>query len=351
MAPHASSNAPHMAPLGARLMQTVGRTLQRIGRRGAAEAPKFAPLYDANRFVSFFTYVLLHGWVFNPVSPLAGVSVLQDGRRHGEAVVGLPSPDVDLAPNLRFELTAQVPGLDWSKAVVEFAFADGTVTTVAADAIAMQYKRNRNIAGQEFGGDPAFETFINALLDSDDGTILELGSRARYGTIRRDWFPSMKYIGVDIVPGDNVDIVCDAHSVSTKLAHNSVDGVFSAATFEHLMMPWKVAIELNRVMRVGAVGYIRTHQTLGMRDVPWDYWRYSDAAWSALFNRHTGFEIVSTHLGDPLFLVPFLMGPEWYGHETSAGFSVSSVTFRKVADTTLTWDVPLEDLVDTNYPE
>jgi hypothetical protein len=346
----ASSNAPNTANLVPRLIQALGRVTRRTARPGLAEAPKFAPLFDTNRFISFFTYVKLHGWVFNPVSPLVGVAVRQDGTRHGEVAVGLPSPDVDLAPNLRFELTAQVPGLDWSKAVVEFIFADGTVTAVTADDIAAQYKRNRNIAGQEFGGDPAFETFFNTLLEGDDGTILELGSRARSGIVRRDWFPLMNYIGVDIVAGDNVDVVCDAHLLSSKVPHNSVDGVFSAATFEHLIMPWKVAIELNRVMRVGAVGYIRTHQTLGMHDVPWDYWRYSDAAWAALFNRHTGFEIMATYLGDPLFVVPHLMGPEWYGHETSAGFSVSSVTFRKVAETTLTWDVPVEGLVGTQYP-
>jgi len=316
----------------------------------ADPSPENSPRYDFDRFISFFAFVSLRGWVYHPTSRLSGICVCQDERRYGEATVNRPSPDVDLGPDLRFEMLALVPGLDWLKAVVELTFADGSVTTLTAEEIDNQHQRNLRAGGQEFGGDTAFAAFVRRLPAISTGTMLEIGSRARSDTIRRDWFPTMGYIGVDILPGDNVDLVCDAHKLSEKLPRASVDGVFSVSTFEHLLMPWKVIVELNRVMRLGAVGYIRTHQTIGLHDLPWDYWRFSDLAWGALFNRRTGFEIEVTHLGEPMFIVPFEMAPKWFGNERSAGFAVSAVTFRKVAETTLDWDVPLEEISSAPYP-
>lgn len=40
-------------------------------------------------------------------------------------------------------------------------------------------------------------------------------------------------------------------------------------------MPWLVATEINKVMKTGAFGHICTRQTLPLREVPHDFWRYS----------------------------------------------------------------------------
>ena len=94
-------------------------------------------------------------------------------------------------------------------------------------------------------------------------------------------------------------VVADAHQLSSVLPASYFDAVTSTAVFEHLVMPWKVAIEMNRVMKVGAWAFIYTHQTIGMHDLPWDYFRFSDNAWKGIFNRHTGFEIIGTELSRP----------------------------------------------------
>jgi len=315
-------------------------------------------LYSLDRFISFFTYVSLRGWAYRADARLAGVCIRQREQRYGEATLNLPSPDVTLGCNLRFELTTLVPDLDWSDAVVELSFGDGMRQDLTVEAIEARRQELYRAQDREFGGDMAFPTggdasfgdFLRLLAENPDGLLLEVGSRARSGFVRRDLFPNMRYLGTDILPGENVDIVCDAHEMARHIPHNSIDAVFCTSTFEHILMPWKVAIEMNKIMRIGAAGYIRTHQSIGMHDLPWDYWRFSDTAWPAIFNRATGFEIVRTYLGEPMFVVPFDMAPKWYGNENTAGFAASAVTFRKVAETGLTWNVAASDLEPTSYP-
>jgi hypothetical protein len=118
--------------------------------------------------------------------------------------------------------------------------------------------------------------------------MLDVGGRARSGFDFSTWFPAADVTVLDIMDAPNVDVVADAHAMSTSLPRERFDAVSSMATFEHLMMPWVVVTQMNVVMRDGGIAYISTHQTLGMHDIPWDFWRFSDTAWDALFNRHTG---------------------------------------------------------------
>lgn len=116
-------------------------------------------------------------------------------------------------------------------------------------------------------------------------------------------------------------------------------------------MPWKVVLEINKILKTGGVGFVATHQSLGLHDMPWDFWRYSDTAWDALFNHHTGFEILSRELGVPNYIIPVLYRDVTKGSDRAKGFQVSSVTFRKIGESKLRWDVPLNDLTETMYPE
>ena len=84
--------------------------------------------------------------------------------------------------------------------------------------------------------------FFDELRRFTSPKVLELGSRARSGISRREYFGDADYTGVDILRGENVDLVCDAHQLS-RFISSKYDFVFSVSVFEHLMMPWKVAIE------------------------------------------------------------------------------------------------------------
>lgn len=185
------------------------------------------------------------------------------------------------------------------------------------------------------------------------GRILEIGSRARSGVTRRLLFGDRPYVGVDVLPGEGVTAVGDAHALSTIVEPESIDIIFSSSVFEHLVMPWKVALEMNKVLRTGGIALIVTHQTCGMHDRPWDFWRFSDTAWHGIFNRRMGFEIVHAHLGCPMYIVPFLRLAEFAGYEASAGFYQSAVLVRKIgsSDPDLRWDLGAQDVLNTVYPE
>lgn len=191
-----------------------------------------------------------------------------------------------------------------------------------------------------------------AARDTADGRprMLDIGGRARSGVERRQQFPQCDVTTFDIVADPSVDVVGDAHELSHHFAPNWFDLAFCVSVFEHLLMPWKAALEINAVLRQGGVALIHTHQTIGMHDLPWDFWRYSDTAWHGLFNAATGFEVLHTSLQGFMHIVPRAWNDRYRQAEQSGGFEGSTVIVRKIGPTALRWDVPLSSVLVTHYP-
>lgn len=61
-------------------------------------------------------------------------------------------------------------------------------------------------------------------------SVLEIGSLNVNGTVR-DFFQNSFYIGVDVAPGECVDVVCFGHEYN--LPDNTFDVVISTESFEH----------------------------------------------------------------------------------------------------------------------
>ncbi|MBF0609315.1 MAG: class I SAM-dependent methyltransferase [Candidatus Magnetobacterium sp. LHC-1] len=133
--------------------------------------------------------------------------------------------------------------------------------------------------------------------------ILEIGSRKVVGSMPRQLISSKaEFVGLDIMEGQGVDVVGDAHRLSELFEPDSFDGVYSAAVFEHIAMPWKVALEINRVLRRGGFAYIGSHHTYPMHEMPWDFWRYGNDAFSTIFGVFNGFEVENEGLVWPASL-------------------------------------------------
>ena len=83
--------------------------------------------------------------------------------------------------------------------------------------------------------------------------VLEIGSREVTGASNaRNEFAKAEYVGFDYYPGDNVDVVGDAHKLSSYFEQGGkFDIVYSSACFEHFAMPWLVAVEISKVLKVG----------------------------------------------------------------------------------------------------
>ncbi|MCX7379956.1 MAG: class I SAM-dependent methyltransferase [Alphaproteobacteria bacterium] len=200
-----------------------------------------------------------------------------------------------------------------------------------------------------YPGHAMMRRFIDAVDAMPDAHVLDIGGRARSQLDRSQAFGRARVSVLDIHPGDNVDIVADAHDMSA-IPGESFDAVYSVSVFEHLMMPWAVVPQLHRVLKPGGLALIATHQTIGMHDMPWDFWRFSDTAWDALFNARTGFEIVERILESEQFIIPFIYRPIKAWAERAAGYEGTAVLVRKTGPCSLAWPVTPADLTTTMYP-
>ena len=171
--------------------------------------------------------------------------------------------------------------------------------------------------------------------------VLEIGSRERDGTYHSpDWVKSgMKYTGTDILSGPNVDVVCDVHELSKHVPNESFDFVYSQWGFEHFANPFVVATEINKVLRLGGEALLLSNQTIGLHDEPWDFWRFSNSAWRALFNAQTGFEILKVAQGDPMHITPRRNAPNHLDHEGSIGCKCTAIWVRKTDHKPLEWPI------------
>jgi len=254
-----------------------------------------------------------------------GAIVLPDHAASGEAF------DVDLSGH-------QIQDLG-----LRFEFADGRAWFVADPAEA---------GLRDDPGGKLFGRFAAELAARSPGRVLELGSRARSGNVYRGALvpESWEYTGLDIKDGPNVDLVGDAHDLVAAVGQARFDAVFSIATFEHLAMPWRAVVSVNEILEVGGLVYLGSHQAFPLHETPWDFWRFSDQAWRALFNTATGFEILEVAMGEPANVTPTFAKQALLGVSDQPAFLSSSVLARKVGPASVDWIVPTEQIVTEIYP-
>jgi len=200
-----------------------------------------------------------------------------------------------------------------------------------------------------------FEEF-RAEANRVQGKVLEIGSRqvCQGGQSKRSLFPDCSYVGFDYYGDGNTDIVGDAHELS-KFFGREFDAVFSLAVLEHFAMPWVVAAEINKVLKVGGLTFHSTHFAFPLHERPWDFWRYTDQALRVLFAPPLGFEVIRCDFDTPARMHPDIprddlmhlpMEPVWVG---------VSVLARKTAEidaTKFVWSASVADCLgqDSRYP-
>jgi hypothetical protein len=292
-----------------------------------------------DEFFGFRDRLWIRGWAYDQ----NGIKAMEyrDGERRSSLSYGDHSADVEkdhgaIARNCRFH--GDLPTA-WSGAGKLYAQVDG------------EWRELNDPCGRKLGHDPYHQLQSTFYKGIDRGKVLEIGSRNRSGVVRRSLFaPSVSYTGLDIKTGDNVDIVGDAHRLSALFPPSTFDAIFACSVFEHLLMPWKAAIEINKILRLGGMVMLTTHQTWPLHDTPWDYWRFSDMAWHAIFNRCSGFQILETALGEPAFIVPSFTHAATDGLDRQPARLGCSVIAKKTGETSLEWDVPAAELINTVYP-
>ena len=143
--------------------------------------------------------------------------------------------------------------------------------------------------------------YLEREFNKDGMRVLELGARKVTGAVFRPHFLNAKYVGFDIYNGENVDVVGDAHKLSSYFdADEKFDLIFSTAVFEHLYMPWIVAHEIHKLLKVGGYVFVETHFSYCSHERPWNFFQLSDMGLRALFNNALGFDLVDSGMSNPM---------------------------------------------------
>lgn len=130
---------------------------------------------------------------------------------------------------------------------------------------------------------------------NDPLTIVDLGSCDYNGSYRSIFdLPPWRYVGVDLSPGKNVDLVLREAYHWRELKSDSVDVLVSGQTFEHTEFLWETILEIARVLKPQGLCCIIAPATGDEHRFPVDCWRiYSDGFRAVA--RYAGLEIVSAH--------------------------------------------------------
>lgn len=186
----------------------------------------------------------------------------------------------------------------------------------------------------------SFDDFFDAITDhlhaAPAGPVLAIGLRGN-DSAQRDKMQSVigdrDLVVLDIHPGVGVDVVADAHDLATALDGRRFALVVSAMVLEHVVAPWLIAEQANRVLLAGGLTAHAAPTAWPEHAQPNDFWRFTTAGLAELFGPRTGFEVVATGGYAELRLYP--VGNWVNGHlamPTHAIPAASWVLSRKVAD-------------------
>ena len=92
------------------------------------------------------------------------------------------------------------------------------------------------------------------------------------------------YLGVDLVPGSGVDVVCDAEVLCARFGPSAFDLVISTEMIEHVR-DWRTTVQnLKAVLRPGGHLLLTTRSPgFPYHGWPTDYWRYEPSDMSKIF--------------------------------------------------------------------
>ena len=148
--------------------------------------------------------------------------------------------------------------------------------------------------------------FCEYLANIRKARVLEMGakrSRPEISTLHRDWAAEdAEFIGTDFEDGIDVDVLADAHALSSVLGRDTFDGVISVSVFEHLQRPWIAAREITAILKPGGRAFIYTHFAFPIHGYPSDYWRFTREALETIF-RDAGCSIIGSDYENPARIV------------------------------------------------
>jgi len=202
-----------------------------------------------------------------------------------------------------------------------------------------------------------WQDYLYSIGNKKGKRILEIGSREVTGqSSARKNFENAEYIGFDIYPGVNVDVVGDAHKLSSYFKEKEkFDIIYTSACFEHFAMPWIVAEEISKMLKTGGIVFVETHFSYSSHERPWHFFQFSDEALKVLFSKALGFECIEAGMSNPMVGRFSSLADEYLKNKPITGlYCHSEYLGKKVKDIeNFNWETnELTDILgETKYPE
>ncbi len=195
--------------------------------------------FHIDKFVLFLGTVQVTGWFFADKLALSDIHFLAKGMEPVRLMrTHLASPDVcrvhgTAASHARFD---------------ERWITDGSMDVLVQGSLRIRFENRTEfeiqLRDQANLNNPVHllhQAFLSLLGTKTAGRLLEIGSRARSGITRRHLTPAnWEYTGLDILAGENVDVVGDVHLLSKLFPTHRFQGVMCLSVFEHVLMPWRL---------------------------------------------------------------------------------------------------------------
>ena len=121
----------------------------------------------------------------------------------------------------------------------------------------------------------SFLDFKNTYLKNQNNEIkiVEIGSQSINENIKEHLNKNHKYIGVDIVEGNNVDIVLE-DPYKLPFEKDTIDVVISISTFEHTEFFWLSYLEILRVLKPTGLFFLNVPSNSKYHRHSTDNWRF-----------------------------------------------------------------------------
>ena len=126
--------------------------------------------------------------------------------------------------------------------------------------------------------------YLQKHMPTVSGPVLEVGSKD-YGNTQdfRGLYRDHEYIGVDMAPGKNVDVVINLADGTAPLKDQHFALIVCCSVLEHVQKPWIFADHLVRLLRPGGVLFISVPWVWRWHPYPDDYFRFSWRGVMSLF--------------------------------------------------------------------
>ena len=103
--------------------------------------------------------------------------------------------------------------------------------------------------------------------------LIEIGSLAVNSSVKSKLAENIDYVGIDIVKGENVDIVLD-DPYKFPFEDKSVDVVISISVFEHTEFFWLTYLEILRVLKDDGLFFLNAPSNSKFHRHESDNWRF-----------------------------------------------------------------------------